>query len=132
MVGTLNTNECQALALLNNELQNTEVLFCDPNDPEKYYVTLRLKKSKRVKIDSRIDAAGIAHISLEVNYKGIVGLAQNPEKDYISDPRQREKLRRYCERELERRWGTDGEAADRVWHGCAAAGAKCGRLLSYY
>lgn len=105
MVGTLNTNECQALALLNNELQNTEVLFCDPNDPEKYYVTLRLKKSKRVKIDSRIDAAGIAHISLEVNYKGIVGLAQNPEKDYISDPRQREKLRRYCERELERRCG---------------------------
>lgn len=105
MVGALNTNECQVLALLNNSVDHTEILFNDPGEPDKYYVTLRLRKTRKARITSFVDGEGIAHIQLNVNYKGLVGLAQNPEEDYISDPQSRERLRRHCEEELEKRGG---------------------------
>jgi spore germination protein KC len=103
MAGVLNTNECQILALMGKTLQDAVVLFPDLLEPEKYRVAVDLRKVQDVEITATVDGEGKAHISIQADYKGLVGVIQNPDVDYVDDPAQRDALRKHCEEILTQR-----------------------------
>jgi spore germination protein KC len=103
MAGVLNTNECQILALLGKTLQDAVVLFPDPQEPEKYRVAVNLRRVQDVAITAEVDGEGKAHVSIQADYKGLVGVVQNPTVDYVDDPALRDALRQHCEQILNQR-----------------------------
>jgi Ger(x)C family germination protein len=103
MTGILDTDECQILALLGKTLQDAQVLFPDPQGAEKYRVAVNLRRVQDVTITATVDDEEKAQISIQADYKGLMGVVQNPEADYIDAPAQRDALRQHCEQILTQR-----------------------------
>lgn len=103
MTGTLTTRETQVLALLDGSVKETLVLFPDLLQPDKYNVTLKLKRVQPVETNALIGEDGKALIKIAVSYNGDIGLAQNPDSDYSDNPDQREDLAAYCSKVMCRR-----------------------------
>jgi spore germination protein KC len=101
MVGTLNTNECLVLAFLNDAFHTVMVTYPDLYAPDEYYVSLKIRRAKPVKINTYIDGDGVTHADIQISVNGVVGLSQNPDVDYLSSPQQRNELQDYASRIME-------------------------------
>jgi len=103
MVGTLNTAECQSLALIKGTFSRTPVVIPDIFKPERYRVSLEVTQARPTRYRTHLDERGITHISIEVFLNARVDFAQNSDPDYDNDPDTRRYLQEHAERILEQR-----------------------------
>ena len=126
MVGSLNSKECQTLALLDDEVEFTYLSFRDPKDEEDY-ISLLFRKDLPTGYSTTISEDGQIDISLFISVDASLVSVQRFDSNYSNDIDAKNQLKDYIENSMEER---SDSLIDKLQHEYEADIMQIGRKVS--